>query len=735
MFNFYSKTTENEAKYQIDDTVLEDINLNKYDKFDMDLPDYNGNFNEFRFEKNSWIPNEILVSKQGISNEVTMKKSLYTSYKVSVSGSTVGGFAIGDNFIIGIFNSNDELNKLIKTEENIYSTYRADLEGNEITCETLIPPSSASTQNTSNIEPVLNTITNIDGETLSTGYCVNMVYDIPYNSYETIVNTGGNSQGFAEIQNLFLNIVYNIEFNGLINFNIVAVVEWENNDPWDLVNQDYPSTTNQYLINIGVYYVNNGNTLIPNIEYNHIYQINKNGFGYSTPVSSGLMGINWADAVYRNNSNPNTYYIAGASFNHNVTEPYVLSANTSSLLDIKVFAHEIGHGMGMAHLFDPLSAGWENMTVIDECIGINCDENCNTIMSYCNVSSSVFSLSFREERKNDTLQTLADIGSHMICYVSDTGGPTDLSKYINSYMSANYWNGTSNFNTYRNTEDIIKWINWTGWTSNDIMSKIITNSVSENNITFNISESEINEGNNQLFFIIPYSLFSLNNTGCRKNVRLRRINYTGSGFQVFVNECGGSTYGKLYYTEYFTIPECIEIDSISTSFYEIVNEGLPCVSFDNVNINGINYPIDKRLKTVSFYYDGDVIPQDHYVLLTQEGLTKIKENISVTLNSESEYQTSSYLEICDPPSSSEGLPIGSFNDSHDNPLFIIGETYELLSNETPSAYIIPSGEDLNGEEYNGKCYTAIHRISGDFIVLGSTSNNFSIKDCSDNNCV
>ena len=87
---------------------------------------------------------------------------------------------------------------------------------------------------------------------------IDMIYDLPFNSYNRIQQNGGSSQLYIESMNLFLNAFYEPSFNGDFTFKVKGIVEWTNpsTEPWNIAgNPGYE----QYRDTIGTYYKNNHN--------------------------------------------------------------------------------------------------------------------------------------------------------------------------------------------------------------------------------------------------------------------------------------------------------------------------------------------------------------------------------------------------------------------------------------------------------------------------------------------
>jgi hypothetical protein len=250
----------------------------------------------------------------------------------------------------------------------------------------------ADTQNT-NSGVTINSITPLQY------YSIGVVWDIPYNTYLKVQEYGGNPQLYVEIHHLNLNAAYVLGFNGDVEFRLDAAVIWNVPDPYQILNQTsiFDSYGN-YLDDVGIYYRDNHNDLLPGLNYNIVVQLNVDGHPNTQPSIRGvasIFGLYYGDLDLDIN-----YNNVAMTFNH---EPFYdfNETGTTEGLNYIVVAHEVGHSILGSHLFSGTDEVGECTPSVEplkfcssyvyDCLCLCCRndedfsiiEECSTIMSYC----------------------------------------------------------------------------------------------------------------------------------------------------------------------------------------------------------------------------------------------------------------------------------------------------------------------------------------------------------------
>jgi hypothetical protein len=255
----------------------------------------------------------------------------------------------------------------------------------------------ADTQNT-NSGLTINSITPLQY------YSIGVVWDIPYNTYLKVQEYGGNPQLYVEIHHLNLNAAYVSGFNGDVEFRLDAAVIWNVPDPYQLTNRisiydDYGT----YLDDVGIYYRDNHNDLLPGLNYNIVAQLN-----VDNQPSWGIRGVAHLFGLYDGNLDLDfNYNNVATTFDHKPFYDFNETGTTEGL-NYVIVAHEVGHLVLGRHLWDGTTDLIGSTTAQGECTPSvfplknfcstrvdNCpceccrDENyniveeCATIMSYC----------------------------------------------------------------------------------------------------------------------------------------------------------------------------------------------------------------------------------------------------------------------------------------------------------------------------------------------------------------
>lgn len=443
------------SRFKIDTNIVKDIKTKKYPSFEMNLPKTNSEQNTVTLildEQNG----RIQITNHGNTTTRKKEKPLLTTYKVKYNKKIIGSIGFSDDNIFGLysFDGNNTV-KLDSVEPGIIIAGDGNTETLDFQCGTsrelggaftvidgkydheheppvVTPTGGVHYHNLSDLSNNVENVSNVDvtGETTNLFdttqyldptkyYSIDLVYDIPHQTYLQIVNNGGIPQLFIEKQNLYLNAAYSENFNGDIKFNIKAAVIWYDFDPYGMESSSWLRTPGNYRDFVGKYYRDNHNDILPELDYNLVIQINYNDYppqpGYNG-IAGGINGI-WypytdLDLQYAN---------IAVVWKHNVLEPYNINPGPVSsgwdsggnLNDIIILAHEVGHLLGMEHtwvdsdyLVNPdgttncVPTTGPNLTdktfctsdLTDTCYGCTfccvSQPECYSVMSYCNNSNS-----------------------------------------------------------------------------------------------------------------------------------------------------------------------------------------------------------------------------------------------------------------------------------------------------------------------------------------------------------
>jgi hypothetical protein len=395
------------ASFTYNKPVLESIKNNDYKQFGLGLPLSDGSIINTVLQKTNYSKNEIVKSTNGDREEVSIVNPQSNTYRVIYNDEVIGSVLISDNKVNGLYQVDGEVIKLGKSTNTLHSAWNSST--------TIEAGLSCGTNEYDDVEEVNPSQNDFIKRTLNSNekYCFNMVYDIPKETYADIIQEGGTIQDYVEFVNFALNAYYEPDFAGDIEFILAGWVEWNGSDPWD-VNQDGYTQRDQ----VGQYYMNNHNTLLPGVEYNLIQQLHK----LST---SGLRGLSRFLGAYVTDIDTNFQNVS-LTWSVNPEFPFTITNNTS---DSWVNAHEVGHAVLGLHT-------WNSGTVYSSAVGgtwvggstapCNCNSccvsntDCHTIMSYCplsyNVGSSVYSImKFQPARVNDFYNIASQYGQHLIC--------------------------------------------------------------------------------------------------------------------------------------------------------------------------------------------------------------------------------------------------------------------------------------------------------------------------------
>ena len=340
LFTFDS-VGENLSEFSYNSATLKSIYDNNYDSFEMAIPSWNGTMEIMTLEKTQYSNSEITLSSQ---NEVTLEdiltgvygnqekvKPLLRTYRIKDGNKSIGSLGISETTVYCLYEKNGTTVLLTESSDRLYTAFKAFIDGPNFNCGNTVNPKEREINQFR--ESVMSQ--SLSG---SQYYCVDMIYDLPFNSYNRIQQNGGNSQLYIESMNLFLNAFYEPSFNGDFTFKVKGIVEWTNpaTEPWNIAGN--PGYT-QYRDTIGTYYKNNHNLILPGVDYNFVYQINRSSFN-----NTGLQGISNFLGIYYPDIN-NTINNVAVAYNVNVDLPYVMSGVTGNLFDNFLHAHEIGHAV------------------------------------------------------------------------------------------------------------------------------------------------------------------------------------------------------------------------------------------------------------------------------------------------------------------------------------------------------------------------------------------------------
>jgi hypothetical protein len=404
-----------DSKFELDSSVLKNIKNNKYTIINSSLPKSDGTTQSVEFKLSQHSNNDIMMSFQGHSNTISKEKTLLTTYEVKLGKKTIGSVGFSNNEIYGLYSFDDGITatKLIKSEEkNVFEASESILSGgpSSFTCTvdslggnfTVIdgkydhehyPSLTPSTGHSHNM--MSNTMS---GETSnlsvndlqltisdpSTYYSIDLVYDIPYHTFIEMQNNSVLPQIFVEEQCLYLNAFFNPSFNDSVKFNVKAAVVWTYQDPFNMFGVSWGTSAGDYADDVGIYYRDNHNTLLPNLNYDLVVQINSGT--YPNQNYNGIVSSLWG-LYYPTLELDNKYSNVAVIWKFDISQSFTFSGTPQNLFDNYVVAHEIGHLVLGTHTFDDReSFGDYSSTPLTDC-GCNpcCVSNsdCYTIMSYC----------------------------------------------------------------------------------------------------------------------------------------------------------------------------------------------------------------------------------------------------------------------------------------------------------------------------------------------------------------
>jgi hypothetical protein len=432
---FTFKESKSKGKLlEVDDKEIKKIKTNKFSKINFSLPKTDGTIVgvELTLSKNG--NSKFTVNNVGNSSNPKKVDSLLTTYNVTYNKKLVGSIGFADDGIYGLYEIDGDVVTIKKSQErNTIAVTSGDTTSDVLSCgsDSLdnklyriidgkydhehAPPNPdgsefnhyhnmsviADTQNT-NSGVTINSITPLQY------YSIGVVWDIPYNTYLKVQEYGGNPQLYVEIHHLNLNAAYVSGFNGDVEFRLDAAVIWNVPDPYQLLNQNstFDSST-QYIDDVGIYYRDNHNTLLPGLNYNIVVQLNVDRHPRSTHRGAAhLYGL------YDGNLDLDiNYNNVAMMYGHKPFYDFNETGTTEGLNYI-VVAHEVGHMVLGLHIWDDAPWGGNYTTAQGECTpsveplkfcstivydcpctccrdeNLNVVEECATLMSYCQGDTS-----------------------------------------------------------------------------------------------------------------------------------------------------------------------------------------------------------------------------------------------------------------------------------------------------------------------------------------------------------
>ena len=413
LFTFNS-TGENLSEFTYNSETLKDIYDNNYESFEMAIPNWDGTMEIMRLEKTQYSNSEITLSSQGETSTIESVNPILRTYRIKDGNKSIGSLGISETTVYCLYEKNGTTVLLTETTDRLYTAFKAFIDGPDFNCGNTVNPKEREINQFR--EAVISQ--SFSGAQYC---CIDMIYDLPFNSYNRIQQNGGSSQLYIESMNLFLNAFYEPSFNGDFTFKVKGIVEWmsSTSEPWNIAGN--PGYT-QYRDTVGTYYKNNHNSVLPGVDYNFVYQINRSSFN-----NTGLQGISNFLGIYYPDID-NTINNVAVAYNVNVDLPYVMSGVTGNLFDNFLHAHEVGHAVLGFHTWNfgnyTVPLGPFSGTFIPDCANGNntgpvcqtSNSDCHTIMSYCaNQGTSFINLEFRPERITDGYTYASTYGQHLMC--------------------------------------------------------------------------------------------------------------------------------------------------------------------------------------------------------------------------------------------------------------------------------------------------------------------------------
>ena len=206
LFTFDS-VGENLSEFSYNSATLKSIYDNNYDSFEMAIPSWNGTMEIMTLEKAEYSNSEITLSSQ---NEVTVEdildgvygtienvKPLLRTYRIKDGNKSIGSLGISETTVYCLYEKNDTTVLLTESSDRLYTAFKAFIDGPDFNCGNTVNPKEREIQQFR--ESMMSQ--SLSG---SQYYCVDMIYDLPFNSYNRIQQNGGNPQLYIESMNYSL---------------------------------------------------------------------------------------------------------------------------------------------------------------------------------------------------------------------------------------------------------------------------------------------------------------------------------------------------------------------------------------------------------------------------------------------------------------------------------------------------------------------------------------------------
>ena len=195
----------------------------------MAIPNWDGTMAIMRLEKTEYSNPEITLSSQGENSIIESVSPILRTYRIKDGNKSIGSLGISETTVYCLYEKNSTTVLLTETTDKLYTAFKSFIEGPNFNCGSTVNPKEREINQFR--ESVMSQ--SLSG---SQYYCVDMIYDLPFNSYNRIQQNGGDSQLYIESMNLFLNAFYEPSFNGDFTFKVKGIVEWttQTSEPWNV---------------------------------------------------------------------------------------------------------------------------------------------------------------------------------------------------------------------------------------------------------------------------------------------------------------------------------------------------------------------------------------------------------------------------------------------------------------------------------------------------------------------